>query len=237
MSIVTSVQSTAKVHEIFTSIQGEGIFAGKRQVFVRFFGCNLNCSFCDTPQNIEDTREYSHSDLFEAICGQAHPAGIHSVSLTGGEPLLQTEFLKLLLPKLKQSSYRTYLDTNGTLPNQLAQVIDYIDIIAMDIKLPSSTGTGSFWKEHSQFLSTAMKKEVFVKVVVTHKTNLVDFTRAVFLVAAKNPYVAFIVQPATPMQDIDAVDAGALEIFKEAARRRLYRVKILPQMHRLYGIK
>lgn len=237
MSVMIDTQKTAKIHEIFTSIQGEGIFAGKRQVFVRFFGCNLKCSFCDTPQEPQDSKEYSAGDLFTAIYDEAGPNSIHSVSLTGGEPLLQAEFLKTILPRLKQSSYRIYLDTNGTMPRQLAEIIDYVDIVSMDIKLPSSTGIRDFWREHSEFLSAAMKRQVFVKVVVTDRTSPADFSRAVSLVAGKDPHIAFILQPVSPKQDVNAADPQALDTFKSIASERLYRVKVMPQMHRLYGIK
>jgi organic radical activating enzyme len=231
------MQKTARVHEIFTSIQGEGIFSGKRQLFVRFFGCNIKCAFCDTAQDPLDLKEYSVSDLFGLIRDRASPRSIHSISLTGGEPLLQAEFLKAILPKLKQCAYRIYLDTNGIMVKELAGVIGYIDIVAMDIKLPSSTGLGGYWKEHSEFLKAAMEKPVFVKAVVTNKTTYEDFYKAVTLVRNKNSHIAFIIQPVSPLLDIAPVDVKMLEVFKNVASEHLYNVKVIPQMHKLYGVR
>ncbi len=228
---------TAKVAEIFTSIKGEGIFSGKRQLFVRFSGCNLKCSFCDTPILQQEAKEYNAAGLFEHIAQSASPQNIHSISLTGGEPLLQAEFLKQFLPELKRHTYKVYLETNGTLPGQLDKVIDYIDIIAMDIKLPSSCGMPDFWKEHSQFLDVAMKKQVFVKLIITDKTTYTDISRAIFLVKYKNPYIAFILQPVSPNPDIGAVEPKLLDMFKNIASEHLCKVKIIPQMHKLYGVK
>ena len=85
----------AKILEIFPSIQGEGKYVGVAQVFVRFFECSMHCSWCDTPNSIGDGKrefkEYFSSELFDTI----NPLlpGCHSVSLTGGEPLLQKDFL------------------------------------------------------------------------------------------------------------------------------------------------
>jgi len=231
------VQPAAKIHEIFTSMQGEGIFAGKRQIFVRFFGCNLNCSFCDTRQLASDIKEHSVEDLFNEICRNSSPQGVHSVSLTGGEPLLHTDFIKLLLLKLKQGTYRVYLETNGTLPGELTKVIDFVDIVAMDIKLPSSTLCGSFWNEHSEFLKIAMKKQLFVKVIVTDKTTNADLRRAALMVSDKNPHIAFVLQPVSPADGVTVVKSEVLENFKTIASEYLYNVKIIPQMHKLYGIR
>lgn len=231
------MKKTARIQEIFTSIQGEGVFSGKRQIFVRFFGCNLNCAFCDTVQPPEDFKEYSAEDLFFAVSGQAEPQNVHSVSLTGGEPLLETEFLKNILPKLKQSTYCLYLETNGTMPQQLESIIDYVDIVAMDIKLPSSTGLGSFWKEHAEFLKIAMRKMVFAKVVITAKTTAKDFYRAVNLIREKDPHIALVIQPVNPQLGTEPADAKILEQFKNIASEHLYKVRIIPQMHKLFGVK
>lgn len=231
------VSPNARVQEIFTSIQGEGVFSGKRQIFVRFFGCNLSCNFCDTPQDPKDMREYSLQGLFSDVTSKAGPKDVHSVSITGGEPLLQADFLRMFLPKLKQSGYKVYLETNGALPENLKKVIDYVDIVAMDIKLPSSTSNIDLWKEHAEFLNIAMKKQIFVKIVVTSKTTLSDFNKAVFLVTERDPHIALVIQPVTSQKNTDCVNEKALSQFKNIASEHLRRVRVIPQMHKLYGIR
>ncbi len=231
------MQDLAKIHEIFISVQGEGIFSGKRQLFVRFFGCNLNCAYCDTPQQPNEAVDCTIDDLFLKISQKAAPYDIHSISFTGGEPLMQAEFLKNILPKLKQSDYRIYIDTNGTMPKSLESIIDFVDIVAMDIKLPSSTGMHDFWKEHSEFLKIAMKKIVFVKAVITDKTTYEDFYKAVILVRKADPHIAFILQPVSPQFGVNAVDSEVLNKFKNIASEYIHKVKIIPQMHKVFGIK
>ena len=68
---------------------------------------------------------------------------------------LHRDYLLKFLPELKKNNFSTYLETNGTLFGNLREVINFIDIIAMDIKLPSSTGKWDFWNEHAEFLKIA----------------------------------------------------------------------------------
>src|SRR6185503_15806870 len=98
----------AKILEMFQSIQGEGKYAGIKQVFLRFFECNIHCSWCDTPNSIGDTvrhyEEMTVEDVMSAI--RTLKSGCQSVSLTGGEPLLQVDFIKALLPELKKEGLK-----------------------------------------------------------------------------------------------------------------------------------
>ena len=170
----------AKILEIFRSIQGEGAYVGVPQVFVRFFECNMHCVWCDTPASIGDgKREYKELGL-EDVMSKVNDLydHAHSVSITGGEPLLQEEFFRSLCRALHQQGKKVYVDTNGTLPDALAASIKDIDIIAMDIKLPSSTHQKPFWAEHKEFLKIAHSREVFVKAVISLDTSIEDIIKA-----------------------------------------------------------
>ncbi|MDI6736859.1 MAG: 7-carboxy-7-deazaguanine synthase QueE [bacterium] len=106
----------ANLVEIFSSIQGEGMLVGFRQIFIRFAGCNLRCSYCDTPaaMTVPETWLVPEFDLelpnpveldqVREVVDRFDPRIHHSVSLTGGEPLLQVEALEELLPSLNQES-------------------------------------------------------------------------------------------------------------------------------------
>ncbi len=223
--------------EIFPSVQGEGTYAGVRQVFVRFFECNMHCTWCDTPNSIGDTlRDYRDMGLDEVASEvQASAGGCHSVSLTGGEPLLHKDFIKALLPRLKGTGLKSYLETNGTLPSALADVIDGVDIIAMDIKLPSSTKAKAFWQEHEDFLRVARNKEVFIKTVITNDTNASDVRRAADLVARVDTKVTFILQP-NYFEMKQGVVAKCEGLAKECAKH-LSDVRILPQIHKFMKLR
>jgi len=229
--------NNAKVLEIFRSIQGEGKYAGVPQVFVRFFECNMHCVWCDTPASIGDgKREYKELDG-EAVLSQVNALydNAHSVSITGGEPLLQKDFVKGFCHALHREGKKVYLDTNGTLPDALAEMIRDIDIIAMDVKLPSSTKQKSFWAEHKEFLKIANRREVFVKAVISLDTKAEEIIKAAKLVAAVDPQILFILQP----NYLD-MKKGIIEEcvgHQKSCAKILKDVRILPQVHKFMKIR
>ncbi|MEW6009007.1 MAG: radical SAM protein [Candidatus Omnitrophota bacterium] len=159
----------------------------------------------------------------------------HSVSFTGGEPLLQKDFLKEILPSLRQKGMKIYLETNGILSEELRQVIDYIDFIAMDFKLPSSTGTEDFWDEHKRFLKIASKRKVFVKAVICNSTKLKDIKKAGSLLAACNKDIPFVLQP--NFFELSKQLIIKIRDFQRFCLKHLSDVRIIPQMHRLVGLR
>src|SRR3989338_1905203 len=168
----------ADLIEIFSSMQGEGLLVGAKQIFIRFAGCNLTCDFCDTQKDAV-IFDASAKKVLEKVKYLDRAYGEHhSVSLTGGEPLLYVSFLKKILPALKRAGFKTYLETNGTLYKELSEIIKYIDFIAMDFKLPSSAAMAPLWRAHREFLKIARETSVFVKAVVTKKTQLADVIEA-----------------------------------------------------------
>ena len=185
-------QYKAKINEIFDSIQGEGPYIGYRQLFVRFCGCNLLCNYCDTEFNQGDM--YSVSELLNKV-KSFDLEHIHSVSLTGGEPLLQYEFLKDFLPEIKKTGAKIYLETNGTLTKALKNVLEYIDIISMDFKIDSSAKIGDIYSSHDEFLKTAKEaqKEVFAKLVFDENIKDYEINECVSL--AKKYDIPLILQP------------------------------------------
>ncbi|PIU40852.1 MAG: 7-carboxy-7-deazaguanine synthase QueE [Candidatus Omnitrophica bacterium CG07_land_8_20_14_0_80_42_15] len=224
----------AKISEVFYSIQGEGVYAGIKQVFVRFYGCNLgSCRFCDT--RISSYKEYYAKDLLDEIVH--FNDDYHSISITGGEPLVQKKFLKEFLLALKVIGKKVYLETNGTMPGALREIIDYVDIIAMDFKLPSATRLRDFWREHAEFLNIALAKEVFVKAVVTADTLEDDIKVMRDIIAEINPKVVLVLQPVTYINGAREPEAGKLARFQDACLDKLEAVEIIPQIHRLAGIR
>ena len=169
ISEIIYMTDRAKIKEIFTSIQGEGAYVGYKQLFVRFCGCNLDCQYCDTEHGTAGSTVYTIDELVEVV--RQHE-DCHSIALTGGEPLLHSGFLKEFLP---QCPLPVYLETNATLSGELGEIIDYIDYISADIKLPSCTGAGNYWKEHDAFFAKASYKELFAKIVL-HRQRALSLT-------------------------------------------------------------
>ncbi len=120
-----------RVFEIFLSIQGEGKGQGYPCSFVRFAGCNLNCSWCDTPEARGNGIEMSKESIFRELMS----LNCFRVCITGGEPLIQEEELSPLLKLLKENNFKIEIETNGTMDFRPFQ--EYASI-CMDVKCPSS---------------------------------------------------------------------------------------------------
>lgn len=241
-----------KIAEVFKSIQGEGLYQGVNQVFVRFFGCNLRCNFCDTKL------DYYTKKTASELLGEIDSFGdYHSLSITGGEPLLQIDFLKGLLKLIKKQKQKVYLETNGTLPENLGKVIDYTDIIAMDFKLPSSTGLESFWDKHREFLGIAQGKRTFIKAVINTTTMVEDIYKMIEIIKDAAKKITLVLQPQNPLeimvnpvrdrlsQTTVSLNNGGisngvkakLEDFEQLCREAGLEVKVIPQMHKRLGLK
>lgn len=111
------------VNEIFTSIQGEGYWTGIPAVFLRLQGCNLNCSWCDTPGTIAQGEGELRS--IADVADELFRSGQTTVVVTGGEPMLQDAAVTELVLKDK-SDHKWHLETNGTIT--IPDVFDWITI-------------------------------------------------------------------------------------------------------------
>lgn len=223
----------AKISEIFDSIQGEGPYIGCRQLFIRFCGCNLLCDYCDTEFDKGET--YTVSELLEHI-KNFDLKDIHSVSLTGGEPLLHYEFLKEFLAELKKMNLLIYLETNGTLYRQLEDVIEFVDIVSMDIKIDSSAKIGDLYSTHKEFLkiSSTANKDVFAKLVFDE--NLQDFEIHECLKLVKEFNVPLILQPKMNGNEIGISHDKIVEIFNQVSSA-YKNTRLIGQVHKFFDIR
>lgn len=230
-------EKKTKVLEIFSSIQGEGLRIGERQIFIRFHGCNLRCAFCDVDRCRKPT-SVDVEDILEEV-DRLNANHIHNtVSITGGEPLLHSMFLKKLLPGIADRGLKVHLETNATLARELKGVIEYIDTIAADIKLPSVSKNKPCWQEHRRFLKAASKKRFFVKVVVSKELDMADFDKAIGLVRKISLDIPFIIQPETKKNSCRLnIACGQLLQLQEKALKSLDYVLVIPQAHKMLGVR
>jgi 7-carboxy-7-deazaguanine synthase len=201
-----------RISEIFRSIQGEGRSQGLITTFVRLSGCNLNCTWCDTPYAREGGKEVPVGDVFQAVefssCGR--------VCITGGEPLLQRDEVGALAKHLHEAGYQVEIETNGT--------IDFSPIqahasICMDVKCPSSGETSDL-----ALLSRIAGRDA-VKFVVDGTEDL-DYARDI--VASHPIQGEYLISP------VFGSDYGAL------AREVLdwnMPVRFQVQLHRILGVR
>jgi len=219
-----------EIAEIFKSIQGEGIYVGIPQVFIRFYGCSFGCSFCDTRLNSYE--EMSPLELLKKV--NSLNKGINCLSITGGEPLEQIDFLREFLILAKKENFKIHLETNGIFYNELNSIIDSVDIIAMDIKLPSSTGKEPFWEKHEKFLDIAEAKDLLVKIVICLSTIQEDLFKAMDLLT-KRKKIPLVLQPNT--FELSEKLWDKIFQFQNIALKYLSDVRIIPQVHKLVRIR
>ena len=239
---------TAFISEVFSSIQGEGMYVGRRQVFVRFCGCNLACRYCDTagsrqpvahcrvePEPASATEDrvanpISPDGLDDIVTRIARSARHHSISLTGGEPLLHADFIRSWLLNRKDG-LPVHLETNGTLPDELAKLIGLIDVVAMDIKLASVTGQEFRGAEHLRFLQiAAARAEVFVKAVFGEATPQSELTEVVRALSRVNHAIPVVLQPVTGP---GAPGARRILACQSFLSKDLPNVLVIPQTHKI----
>ena len=222
------------VLEVFESFQGEGPYVGAPQIFVRLGGCHLRCAYCDTPESwtTDGSVTRGAADLRDELARRAAAGRFFSFSVTGGEPLLQADFIREVFAG---APLPVHLDTSGTLPDRLERVIDVVDVVAMDMKLPSCPGTRASWDETERALRVAARREVFVKIVLTADTTEDEIAAAAALIRRVDPSIRLFLQPATPFAGQVPPPPERVARFREAAAG--LPVFVVPQIHVLLGWK
>ena len=261
MNSTTAELSTARLIEVFSAIQGEGLNVGTRQIFIRFALCDLRCSFCDSAHTwsvpstcrierspgIRDFEIHTNPvplNLLQEWVERQNLPGLHdSISLTGGEPLLHARFLVEFLPQVRHhTGLPIYLETGGHRPEQLAMILPYLDTVGMDLKLPSVSGE-SHWQEHGEFLQRChnAQVEVFVKIIISSQTELSELERAAQLVAAVSPEIPVFLQPVTPLESpqpfgktsVLAPSPEQVLTWQAKMKQVLKQVRVVPQTHKM----
>jgi len=247
----TNTENKAKIKEIFSSIQGEGIYIGTKQLFIRFCSCNLKCDYCDTPhlpENINDKdsfMEFTPDELLEYL-KKYDLESVHSVSLTGGEPLIWTDFLAEFLQKLKK---KVYLETNATITHNLDKIIQYVDVLAADIKLPSASGIDNSFELHNKFFSAIKnykidcairhqfnceEKKLFAKIVFDKNITDEEIDNCINL--AKRYNLILILQPMMIGNEM-AVDTPFITNLFEKFVTNYKDTRLIPQVHKFINIE
>ena len=204
----------------------------------------MNCAFCDTDFARKDFCRVETSAgsmtfrdeknpldaarVAELIKNFRDEVPTHSVSFTGGEPLLHADFIAEVAAL---TDAKIFLETNGTLVDELKKISAAVDFVSMDIKLPHVVGKNLF-AVHEKFLRAAVDKDLCVKIVVTGLTSDEEFLSAVELVANVDEKIFVVLQPVTPVNNVPAVNAKKFLSWQAVALRRLRDVRIIPQTHK-----
>lgn len=157
-----------KILETFESIQGEGTYMGRKAVFIRLAGCNLNCSFCDTQDIMKQPYTACDEDALVDHCIEIYPflKGIQSiVIITGGEPTLQLDACAQIsnLFKEENSNIKIHIETNGTRKYRVNKY-DWKNIFNWTVCSPKRD---SDWQieEYADELKYVVDKDFDIKVI------------------------------------------------------------------------
>jgi 7-carboxy-7-deazaguanine synthase len=152
MRKVRKLYMNYKVVEKFISINGEGKRSGELAIFIRFAGCNLNCSYCDTTWANEKNAPYelmSSEDIYNYI----KSTKVKNITLTGGEPLLQEGIVELLEILASDDNLRVEIETNGSVLLENFSKLSNPPSFTMDYKLPSSNMERHMKLDNFKYLS------------------------------------------------------------------------------------
>lgn len=268
----------APVMEVFPSFQGEGLYVGQPQVFLRLAGCPLRCSWCDTPASWKvrahksaeirrDGEPVAHekrwASPFQAALwiASVEPGEPRPVSVTGGEPLIWPAFIRALAPML--GARRIHLETAGAHPEALARVMDRVDHVSLDLKLPDdlfdpvelvdqegaevdlevqptterAPKSDEEWRiARRRSLDLVRETDACAKIVVQNGRPSRAYDELFEDVARRAPELPVFLAPATPIGSAETPTYEHLVDVAEHARDLDLDVRVLPQVHRSLGI-
>lgn len=233
-----STADAARISEIFSSLQGEGTRLGERHLFIRFEECHIHCTYCDELD--KGGTRMSQDEVLAEVERLESSEGPHGyVSFTGGEPLLYLEFIKPLAASLKQRGFRIYLETNGILWPALKEMVNDVDLVAMDMKPSSVTGESNYDLEHRKFLEIARQKEVFVKIIVSKQILESEYLNHIGIVRDIAPNTPVLLVPLSGEvegHEDPELMARLVELQRQGARI-IRDVRIVPRFHKILKIR
>lgn len=226
--------------EIFSSFQGEGPLIGQRQIFVRFAGCNLNCSYCDT-QDSKSKNAGTLMSVREVVSkiNEILTPDCATISFTGGEPSLYPDFISEVS---KNFNLKIMLETNGTLPNNI-DLIEQLDIVSLDIKLnehfDEEFDKNIFINEiKSLNLLISKSISVYCKVVILPSTKIKSIREVIEKLSENvlsKSNIQIIIQPSSPLSDWKGLNFKLFE-FSEIVGQ-YFEVSTIPQIHKILNIE
>lgn len=217
------IENVLYYHEVFPSIQGESTDAGRPCLFVRLYGCNIGCSYCDQPQTPKDRKKISLGNLMNKILRY----GIPYVCITGGEPLMQWNSVYPLILELCAEGVEVSIETSGCYsiePDPYHRSFKYV----MDVKCPSSGVS------HKNILDNLMNLQAKdeVKFVVSNEEDY-KYAKQVL---NSHPTLAKILF--SPCFTEDGKAPVAKDLTEWLIRDNLfYNTRMQIQMHKVIGVR
>lgn len=207
--------------DVFVSIQGESTDAGLPCVFVRLFGCNVKCTYCDQPQKACNRKRVSIGNLMQMIRRYRVPY----VCITGGEPLIQDDVYPVIY-ELLANGYKVSVETNGCVPidpTPYNRSYKYV----MDVKCPSS---GVSHKNVLTNLANLLPQDE-VKFVIADKEDY-KYAKRILRSYPTSAKILF-----SPMFTEDGKPVIGQQLVDWLIKDKLYYARVQIQMHKCLEVK
>jgi len=239
------IRLKVRLSEIFTSVEGEGIYFGTKTLFVRLAGCHLKCFWCDTPYALstKDGKEYEVSDVVKMIDNDLMQ-NTYKVNFTGGEPLMQHKAVYEMAKYVKNKGLRTYLESACFDVERFKELLPFIDICKVEFKLRDSEVVDS--EHYSKLLENELKcleeavrskKATYIKVVVSSLSNKKEFeelVKMIFKTIKQQDIEGFIIQP---VYGTSEPSLEHLFQFYDIVYPHYEQVRIVPQLQKVMGVR
>ena len=241
--------------EFIQTIQGEGINVGKPVILVRFDGCNLRCSFCDTKQASLSEKETSFEVITNRINNlKQYFPNITTLLITGGEPLYNKHFIHVIKT---QQDMGFEIETNGTLLKNIFEFEkDYayfrgelqlnispkFDLVSHGPEVTCIGNVFSIYKEQFKFMMDTGFNNYTVKFVYgTYMKNCEEIILS-FIIANNIPKKKVVLMPFTPDKTDFKLPSDFLASFNENAKRTIllclkHGFRYSPREHITLGVK
>lgn len=231
-----------RLFEVFTSIEGEGIFYGTKTLFVRLAGCPFTCFYCDTLDALppDSGDEYDMESACRLI-DESLQNNTFKVNFTGGDPLLQHQAVAELAKHIQSKNIPTYLESSCFDSTRFDHVLPFIDLVKIELKTRDSEFVDD--KHYENLITNAIrclknsvlsKKQTFIKIVVSSKTTADDLDRLASKVfdTTVTGISGFVIQPTYGIKE---PSLEQLMQFYDAIYPRYRNVRIVPQLHKFIG--
>lgn len=167
--------ATMRVSELFHSLQGEGKLIGVPSAFLRVSGCNLRCTWCDTPY--ASWAAVGNEMSVDDVAAKLDSFGTYHVVLTGGEPLIMRDLPALIRQlKARPGGAHITVETAGSFWGDFLDVLQPgdIDLASISPKLSNST---PWEREGGKFAKTHEKNRINLKVLTHLATSAIVIDR------------------------------------------------------------